>query len=252
MAFANTLQNSLNTVIGGVNSALRGIPGSGDRATIPTITINTSLSNVSPPDSWSGPLNELNKKLPTLDDLRAALANLIDKPFDALSGQINSTFSEVASSFNAAQLPLPAVRTVQFCNNVDTSIVYDIGRPLIRIAETTALIPARAGHCIRDRQCTRRVVSIPTGSENYRGRTRTVDRSLCSSRGFDYTIPRAGRVYPVERLSMVITSVDLVVPTLCRASHKYTKFKKLQVRHTAQFHCHSRLLLLKLDDVKTQ
>jgi len=84
---ANTLQNGLNFAIGGVSSALGDIPGLGDRATIPTITINTSfLSNVSPPDSWSGPLNKLNKKLPTLDDLRADLVNLIDTPFDALRG----------------------------------------------------------------------------------------------------------------------------------------------------------------------
>ena len=138
---ANTLQNSLNTAIGGINSALGNIPGFGDRATIPTITINSSsLSNVSPPDSWTGPLNDLNNKLPTLNDLRAALANLISTPFNAVKGEINSTFADVASSFNAAQLPLPAVRTVQFCNNVDTSIVDDIGGPLVQIAQTSAFI----------------------------------------------------------------------------------------------------------------
>jgi hypothetical protein len=137
----NTLQNTLNTAIGGVNSALGSIPGFGDRATIPTVTMNSSsLSSLSPPDSWTGPLNELNNKLPTLNDLRAALANLISTPFNALKGEINSTFAEVASTFNAAQLPLPAVRTVEFCNNVDTSIVDDIGGPLVRIAQTSAFI----------------------------------------------------------------------------------------------------------------
>ena len=137
----NTLQNSLNTAIGGVNSALANVPGVGDRATIPTITVDSSsLSSVSPPDSWTGPLNDLNNKLPTLTDLRTALANLISTPFNAVKGEINSTFSEVASNFNAAQLPLPAVRTVQFCNNVDTSIVDDIGGPLVRIAQTSAFI----------------------------------------------------------------------------------------------------------------
>jgi hypothetical protein len=138
---ANTLQNALNSVIGGVNSALGAIPGFSNRATIPTISINTtSLSNVAVPDDWSGPLNDLNKKLPTLDDLKAALANLIDAPFDSLRGQINNTFTDIASTFTAAQLPLPAVRTVSFCNDVNTSIVDDIGRPLVRIAEVSALI----------------------------------------------------------------------------------------------------------------
>jgi len=138
---ANTLQTGLNSAIGGVNSALGSIPGFGDRANIPTISIDTSpLSGVTPPDSWTAPLNDLNSKLPTLNDLRAALANLISTPFNALKGEINSTFADVASTFNAAQLPLPAVRTVQFCNNVDTSIVDDIGGPLVRIAQTTAFI----------------------------------------------------------------------------------------------------------------
>ena len=45
-------QNGLNSSFGGVNSALGDIPGFGDRAIIPTITINTSvLSSASPPDS---------------------------------------------------------------------------------------------------------------------------------------------------------------------------------------------------------
>jgi len=83
---ANTLQNGPNSAIGGVNSAPRNILGVGHRTTIPIITISTSLSNVFPPDSWSGLLNELTKQLPTLNDLHAALANLIDKPFDALRG----------------------------------------------------------------------------------------------------------------------------------------------------------------------
>ena len=65
--------------------------------------------------------------------------NLIGTPFNSLKGEINSTFAEVASTLNAAQLPLPAVRTVQLCNNVDTSIVDDIGGPLVRIAQTSVL-----------------------------------------------------------------------------------------------------------------
>ena len=67
------------------------------------------------------PLTDPNNKLPTLNDLRTALANLISMPFNSLKGENKCTFTGVASTFNAAPLPLPAVRTVQFCNNVDTS-----------------------------------------------------------------------------------------------------------------------------------
>jgi len=54
---ANTLQNGFNSAIGDVNSALGNIPDFRNSATIPIITINTpALSNVSPPDFWSGSL----------------------------------------------------------------------------------------------------------------------------------------------------------------------------------------------------
>jgi len=70
---SNTLQNPLNSTTGGVNSAFGSILGFGDRATIPTITMNTSpLSGLSPPDSWTVPLTDLHNKLPTLNDLRTA------------------------------------------------------------------------------------------------------------------------------------------------------------------------------------
>ena len=63
---ANTLQSVLNSVIEGINSALAAIPGFGDHANISTITTNpSSLSNVSLPNFWSGPLNDLNNTLPT-------------------------------------------------------------------------------------------------------------------------------------------------------------------------------------------
>ena len=61
-------------------------------------------------------------------------------PLNSLKGEINSTFTEVASTFGAAQLPLPVVRTIQFCNNVNTSFVDDIGGPLVHIAQTSAFI----------------------------------------------------------------------------------------------------------------
>ena len=39
----------------------------------------------------------------------------------------------------------------------------------------------------------------------------------------DAITPHAGRVHPVERLSTVITSVDLVIPTLSRVSHVFKR-----------------------------
>ena len=49
-----------------------------------------------------------------------------------LKGEINSTFAEVASTFNATQLPPPAVRTAQFCNNVDTCTLAARSSALLR------------------------------------------------------------------------------------------------------------------------
>ena len=56
--------------------------------------MNTSLfSGLLPPDSWTGPLNDLLNTLPTLNDLCTALSNLINTLFNALKGEVNSTFN---------------------------------------------------------------------------------------------------------------------------------------------------------------
>ena len=56
---ADTLQNTLDSAIEAVISALGSTPGLGDRANIPTTTRNTSLfSGLWPPDFWTSPLND--------------------------------------------------------------------------------------------------------------------------------------------------------------------------------------------------
>jgi len=49
---ANTLQNTLNSAIGAVISALGCTPGFGDRANIPTTTMNTSSSPACCPQNF--------------------------------------------------------------------------------------------------------------------------------------------------------------------------------------------------------
>ena len=57
----------------------------------------------------------------------------IDTPFELLKKDINDTF--LSLSFDPKGLPVPEQTRVTFCNNLDTSVVDDLGRDLIKIAK---------------------------------------------------------------------------------------------------------------------
>jgi hypothetical protein len=64
--------------------------------------------------------------------------NSIDTPFELLKKDINDTFATI--SFNSSVLPVPEQNTVLFCNQMDMSIVDDLGKDFIKIAKIGTLI----------------------------------------------------------------------------------------------------------------
>jgi len=75
--------------------------------------MNTSpLSGLSPPDSWTGPLNDLNNKLPTSSNLRTALANLIST---------HSTRSRAKSTAHSPKSPRLSTRPSSLCQRFEPS-----------------------------------------------------------------------------------------------------------------------------------
>jgi hypothetical protein len=57
----------------------------------------------------------------------------IDTPFEAVKADINSTFAGI--SFNSSILPIPDRSTISFCDNIDTSLIDDLGHDLLEITK---------------------------------------------------------------------------------------------------------------------
>ncbi|GAA5972805.1 hypothetical protein JCM11641_003948 [Rhodosporidiobolus odoratus] len=99
---------------------------------IPQIAIPelSSLENVTLPNTLVDALTSLNSSIPTYDELKASMATLISTPIDALRSEINSTFTNTSSRIDLELLPIPALQSVQICQDLDTTWVDDVGHDL--------------------------------------------------------------------------------------------------------------------------
>ena len=64
----------------------------------------------------------------------------VDTPFELLKQEINQTFSGL--SLDPTLLPVPDENRLSFCNDLDTSVVDDIGRDLVKTAKIGVIILA--------------------------------------------------------------------------------------------------------------
>ncbi|KIM27005.1 hypothetical protein M408DRAFT_176396 [Serendipita vermifera MAFF 305830] len=132
-------QSGINSAITTANGLFGRIPGFSS-VSIPTMSVDVNSLDITVPDTLSSTLTNLNNSLPTLNQLRADLANLISTPFTNLQAQINSTFQDLeTSTFNADVLPVPAIRTVEFCNDIDLSVIDSVGNKMITIIQSIAI-----------------------------------------------------------------------------------------------------------------
>ncbi|KAI0687893.1 hypothetical protein BC835DRAFT_1419600 [Cytidiella melzeri] len=133
-AVASGIRTSIQDAIDVANKAIKIIPG------VPQISVPdlTSLQNVTLPQDFQDALTNLNNSLPTLSDLKNSIDDLIDTPFELVKKDINDTFAGL--SFDANTLPIPEQNTVTFCDQMDTSVVDDLGRDLIKITKIGIVI----------------------------------------------------------------------------------------------------------------
>lgn len=64
----------------------------------------------------------------------------IDKPFELVKKDINDTFASI--SFNVSVLPIPEQNTVEFCSQMDTSVIDDLGNDLVKAAHIGIIVLA--------------------------------------------------------------------------------------------------------------
>ncbi|OBZ70679.1 Plasma membrane fusion protein PRM1 [Grifola frondosa] len=142
----NSARTSIQNDISSANSAIQSVVAGINKVnpfgdiSVPQFSIPslTALENVTLPTDFENALVSLNSSLPTLSDLKDTIDSIVDTPFELLKKDINDTF--IGLQFDVNALPVPAQNTLTFCDDMDTSVVDDLGRDLVKIAEIGTII----------------------------------------------------------------------------------------------------------------
>ncbi|KAG6817485.1 hypothetical protein H0H87_008110 [Tephrocybe sp. NHM501043] len=131
--------SSANNVIKSAIDAINKVNPFGD-ITVPDIPVPNldALANVTLPDSFTQALTNLNNSIPTVAELKDKVESIVDQPFELLKKDINDTFGAI--NFDASVLPVPQQNTLTFCDNMDLSVVDDVGHDLIQTAKIGTII----------------------------------------------------------------------------------------------------------------
>ncbi|KZT22231.1 hypothetical protein NEOLEDRAFT_1164276 [Neolentinus lepideus HHB14362 ss-1] len=135
------IRTSIQSDISSANSAIQSVVNAANKVnpfgniSAPQISVPSldALQNVTIPNTFQTALENLNSSLPTFSDLKQKIDVLVDTPFELVKKDINDTF--IGLSFDASVLPIPEQNTLTFCNDLDTSVVDDLGRDLIKITK---------------------------------------------------------------------------------------------------------------------
>ncbi|KAG6868386.1 hypothetical protein C0993_003802 [Termitomyces sp. T159_Od127] len=131
--------SSANSIIQSAIDAINKVNPFGD-IKVPTIPVPNldALANVTLPDSFTQTLINLNNSLPTVAQIKDEIESIVDQPFELLKKDINDTFGAI--TFDASVLPVPQVNTLTFCNDMDLSVVDDVGHDIIQTAKIGTII----------------------------------------------------------------------------------------------------------------
>ncbi|EIW63269.1 pheromone-regulated protein PRM1 [Trametes versicolor FP-101664 SS1] len=142
----NGIRTNIQNDVGAANSAIQSAIGAINKInpfgdiSVPQFSIPslTALQNVTLPTDFEDSLKKLNSSLPSLSDLKDKVDSLVDTPFELLKKDINDTFTGLSFEVNA--LPVPSQNTVTFCDQMDTSVVDDLGRDLVKAVKIGIVI----------------------------------------------------------------------------------------------------------------
>ncbi|KAJ7091868.1 plasma membrane fusion protein PRM1 [Mycena belliarum] len=141
-AAAGGIKTAVQDTVSGADKALQAVASVAGKfgISVPTISVPdlSGLDNVQLPQSFTDSITNLNNTLPTFKELKQVVEKFIDTPFELLKADINETFSGL--SFNSSILAVPEQNTLSFCADLDTSVIDDIGRDLVKVAKIGTLI----------------------------------------------------------------------------------------------------------------
>ncbi|KAI0630411.1 hypothetical protein C8Q77DRAFT_1212103 [Trametes polyzona] len=142
----NGLRTNIQKDVGAANSVIQSAIGAINKVnpfgdiSVPQFSIPSldALQNVTLPTDFEDSLKKLNSSLPSLSDLKDKVDAIVDTPFELLKKDINETFSNLSFEVNA--LPVPQQNTVTFCDQMDVSVVDDLGRDLVKAVKIGIVI----------------------------------------------------------------------------------------------------------------
>ncbi|KIL62559.1 hypothetical protein M378DRAFT_755866 [Amanita muscaria Koide BX008] len=123
----NIIQNAVNTI----NKANPFSKISAPQITVPSLD---GLQNLTLPSTLQDALVQLNNTIPSIDDLKQKVTNLLDTPFELVKADINDTFTNLPV-FDAALLPVPSQNTVTFCDQLDVSVIDELSKELVKMVK---------------------------------------------------------------------------------------------------------------------
>ncbi|KAI0027881.1 hypothetical protein K488DRAFT_90359 [Vararia minispora EC-137] len=143
---ATDLRTTIQNSVSGINSAISAIVDQVNKInpfgniTAPHFDVPdlSALENVTIPADFTNALTQLNSSLPSPAQLKNGLEDVIDTPFELVKKEINDTF--LGFNFNSSVLPVPDRATVSFCDQMDTSIVDDLGKALVQMTRIGIII----------------------------------------------------------------------------------------------------------------
>ncbi|KAF8639502.1 hypothetical protein AX17_001407 [Amanita inopinata Kibby_2008] len=138
---ANGLRTSIQNDIAKANDVIKSAIDAINKVnpfgniTPPQITVPSldGLQNIQLPSSFQDALTKLNDTIPSVDDLKQKIDTIIDQPFELVKADINNTFDGL--SFDTSALPVPDQNKVFFCDQLDTSVVDDLGHDIVKMAK---------------------------------------------------------------------------------------------------------------------
>ncbi|PWN52083.1 hypothetical protein IE53DRAFT_367513 [Violaceomyces palustris] len=145
-AVRSAVQESIRDVNSAISAAVSGVNDIigifGQKINPPQFNIPNldMLNNISVPTTFEDSLLKLNASLPTLDELRQKMDDLIRTPFESIKVEINQTVG--GFRLDRSLLPVPSQSNISFCDEIDFSSLDELGHDLKRFAFIGAVILA--------------------------------------------------------------------------------------------------------------
>ncbi|KAF3117581.1 plasma membrane fusion protein prm1 [Orbilia oligospora] len=112
-----SFEDAFNRFVDSLNT-LGNFFGPGNK--IPNLTLPSlnRLGKIQIPDSFSKGLEDLNKTIPTFDQVNDMYTSALKVPFDFIRNEMNNSFTDY--QFNREVLPIPEKTTLRFCSENPT------------------------------------------------------------------------------------------------------------------------------------